>query len=436
MLFQSFQQWWGASARNRRSRARRKPAPRRHIPRLDVLEDRTLLSTLLVRSAADNGSAGTLRAVLAAAHSGDTIQFARALDGQTITLTQGQLVVNQSVTINGPGAARLTVSGNAAGRIFDIGSGVNATISGLRLINGLATDGGAIFNAGNLTLTQDVFSANVAQGTSGGGNAFGGAVYNEAGTVNIDQSTFTADQAIGGNGGSVGVLVTLPGGVSATLLGVAGGGAIWTDGGSLTITNSTLTNNLVQGGSNGNASGSTASFVVVGTAIGGAIGSGAFFTTAVPSLTAGNSTFSGNQSLGGSNVTDAAAVNVFPNPSDAGSGRGGALGAVAGNVSISNSSLTGNTAQGGALVSDFQNSKNFTKAGAAGFGGGVDDEFDFGFVAPASPLALSLANTSITGDRAAAWLQRSLLPRDCDACQRNAPGRDQARLRCRERSYC
>jgi hypothetical protein len=81
MLFQSFPQWWGESARDQRSRVRRKPARQRRIMRIDVLEDRTLLSTLLVKSAADDGSAGTLRAVLAAAHSGDTIQFARALDG-------------------------------------------------------------------------------------------------------------------------------------------------------------------------------------------------------------------------------------------------------------------------------------------------------------------------------------------------------------------
>ena len=112
MSFKSFQQWWGESAGDRRSRARRKPARQRHISRLDVLEDRTLLSTLLVKSAADDGSAGTLRAVLAAAKNGDTIQFARALDGHTITLTQGQLVVSQSVTIDGPGASELAISGN------------------------------------------------------------------------------------------------------------------------------------------------------------------------------------------------------------------------------------------------------------------------------------------------------------------------------------
>jgi len=89
MSFKSFPQWWGNSARDRRRRTRRTPALKRNAWRLDVLEDRTLLSTLLVKSAADDGSAGTLRAVLAAVKSGDTIQFAPALDGHTITLTRG-----------------------------------------------------------------------------------------------------------------------------------------------------------------------------------------------------------------------------------------------------------------------------------------------------------------------------------------------------------
>ena len=136
---------------------------------------------------------------------------------------------------------------------------------------------------------------------------------------------------------------------------MAGGGGVWNDGGSLSVTNSTLTDNLAQGGNNGNAEGSTAAFVVVGTAMGGAIGQGAFFTAATPSLVVGNSTFTGNQSLGGSNLLYAVSNFYPPYPADAGSGRGGALGAVAGNVSISQSTLTGNTAQGGSLATDVLN---------------------------------------------------------------------------------
>ena len=75
----------------------------------------------------------------------------------------------------------------------------------------------------------------------------GGGIHNDAGTLTIDQSVFTANQAVAGDGGSVGVAVTLPGGISATLLGVAGGGGIWNDGGSVSVSDSSLSNNLVQG---------------------------------------------------------------------------------------------------------------------------------------------------------------------------------------------
>ena len=73
------------------------------VPRLEALEDRTVPSTLTVPSAADDGSAGTLRAIIADAQSGDIIRFAPSLAGQTITLTSGELAINKSLTINGPG---------------------------------------------------------------------------------------------------------------------------------------------------------------------------------------------------------------------------------------------------------------------------------------------------------------------------------------------
>src|SRR5262249_694317 len=139
------------------------------VPRLEALEDRTVPSTLTVTSAADDGSAGTLRAVLASAHNGDTIHFAQPLAGKTITLTQGQLLGNQSVDIDGPGADKLSASGNGAGRIFDVSGGTSVTISGLTLTGGLATDGAGILNAGTLTLSGDVLSGNIAQGVAGGG---------------------------------------------------------------------------------------------------------------------------------------------------------------------------------------------------------------------------------------------------------------------------
>ncbi len=232
-----------------------------------------MLSTLVVKSAADDGSAGTLRAVLAAAHNGDTIQFARAARWPNHHLDSGPVSGQPERDHRRPRRER---TGNQwqclrAG-CSRSASGAKVTISGLTLKDGVATDGAAVLNAGNLTLTQDVLSADVAQGVAGGGlfgdgagrgggvenepgatltvsqstftgdlalggtgggNAFGGAIDNEAGTVTIAHSTFTGDQAVAANGGTVSVAVTLPGGLSASLLGVAGGGGVWNDGGAL-----------------------------------------------------------------------------------------------------------------------------------------------------------------------------------------------------------
>jgi hypothetical protein len=202
MLFPSlFRHLKRGSGHDRRRRSHRQLVPP-WPPRLEALEDRTVPSTLTVTSAADDGSAGTLRVVLAGAQSGDAIQFAPQLVGQTITLTQGELARNQSLAIAGPGAALLTISGNAASRLFDVGSGLTVMISGLTLTDGLATDGAGIRNTGNLTLTQDVLSGNVAQGVPGHLVGRGGGVESLAGaTLFVSQSTLVGNQALGAVGG-------------------------------------------------------------------------------------------------------------------------------------------------------------------------------------------------------------------------------------------
>ncbi|MGC1719305.1 MAG: hypothetical protein WA746_09980 [Isosphaeraceae bacterium] len=163
-------------------RARRR-GPRspwtRFVPRLDPMEDRTLLSTFVVTSPLDDGSAGTLRSKIAAAHSGDTIDFASSLAGDTITLnpTFGELLITKSLDIEGPGANLLTTSGNDASRVFDISGAAttSVTIAGLTIAHGSATGfgmgsspsdlgGGGILNEANasLTLSQSVLTNNTA----------------------------------------------------------------------------------------------------------------------------------------------------------------------------------------------------------------------------------------------------------------------------------
>ena len=110
----------------------------RYRPRLEGLEERTVLSTLTVTNNLDSG-AGSLRAAIKAAGSGDTIVFASALKHKTITLTSGELAVTESLEIEGLGAKNLAISGNAASRVFDISGGVAVTIAGLTIACGRPT---------------------------------------------------------------------------------------------------------------------------------------------------------------------------------------------------------------------------------------------------------------------------------------------------------
>ena len=92
----------------------------------------------------------------------------------TITLTSGQLELYDSVDIQGPGPATLTVSGNNASRVFYIYSPANGpidvTISGLTITAGTdASEGGGVVDWGeNLTLDNDVITNNATGGSGGG----------------------------------------------------------------------------------------------------------------------------------------------------------------------------------------------------------------------------------------------------------------------------
>ncbi|HLJ96741.1 MAG TPA: hypothetical protein VKU02_26445 [Gemmataceae bacterium] len=165
------------------------------MPRLEPLEDRTVLSTLTVTNPADSGD-GSLRAAIALAQSGDQIAFDTSLKGQTITLTSGQLAITQRLDIEGPGAGQLAVSGNHASQIFAVSGGVTVTIPGLTLTDGMVAGndgGGAVLNSGSsLTLAK-------------GGNGLGGALYVAGGTASITHTAVGHNKAVGGNGSGVAI---------------------------------------------------------------------------------------------------------------------------------------------------------------------------------------------------------------------------------------
>lgn len=216
-------------------RSPRRPRP----PRLAVeaVDARCLPSTFTVTNLLDSG-AGSLRAAVVAANANpgaDTIDF--AMTG-TIALTSGQLDITDSVTINGPGAGALTVSGNDASRVLNITGAPTVTIANLTVANGLTSDspgGGLSMAGGTVTLDHVTVSGNRAYGTYGdyGGNGVGGGLYIAGGTLTLDRCTVSGNSAVGGS--SVGAYAGTgnPGGWGA-------GGGLYVAGGSIHVNQSTL----------------------------------------------------------------------------------------------------------------------------------------------------------------------------------------------------
>jgi hypothetical protein len=152
-------------------------------------------NTITVTNTDDSGS-GSLRQALADANDDDTIDF--AVTG-TIGLTSGELLVNKSITVSGPGAETFAVNGNAKSRVFHIGSGKTVSILGLTITNGYTTGyGGGIRNEqATLTLNSCTISNN-----SSSSNA-GGAIHNDA--ENMGHATLVINDClvINNSGGGI-----------------------------------------------------------------------------------------------------------------------------------------------------------------------------------------------------------------------------------------
>ena len=113
----------------------------------------TQAATITVTNTNDNGP-GSLRQAVADAVDGDTINFSSSLNGQTITLTSGELLVDKNVAISGPGANTLAVDANHASRVFYIASGKNVTISGLSIPMDGLTPGPLLLGAASTMITR------------------------------------------------------------------------------------------------------------------------------------------------------------------------------------------------------------------------------------------------------------------------------------------
>ena len=243
-------------------------------------------TAVTVTTLADNGP-GSLREALTVVAPDGTITFDSILAGGTIALTSDQLLINKNVTIDGSGAPGLTVSGDNAFRVFQVGTGVTVNMNDLTISDGVgAPQGGGILNYGVLNLDYVTVSNNTESSpVPGSSNPFdlgGGGIYNGDGailnltnssvsnnstnvhpaggiygffnsTINVTDSTISGNVSgdVGGGLRTLGdaniINSTISGNTSTTWH----GGALFATDGAVTILNSTIINNTAPGGTAG-----------------------------------------------------------------------------------------------------------------------------------------------------------------------------------------
>jgi hypothetical protein len=279
--------------------------PRSFRPRLEILEDRNLLSTYTVDHLADDwvgsGLDGSLRYCVNHAVNGDSIEF--GLTG-TITLS-GALPDLHSISIQGPEAYSMTVVRSSVAdhfSIFTVDSGKTVSISGLTISNGDGDYGGGIYNKGTLTLTYSTVSGN-APADYYDGYGSGGGIYN-CGTLTLNNSTVSGNLAnYGGGITNTGTLTlnnsTVSGNDTEDFLGFSTyGGGIFNNYGTLTLNNSTVSGNSANSGY-GSFGGGIASWggtvtLTNSTVSGNGAGGGIYLEFGVGTLHAGNTIIAGN----------------------------------------------------------------------------------------------------------------------------------------------
>jgi hypothetical protein len=291
-------------------------------------------ATFTVSNLADSGPNSLRQAVLDAnaAPGADEIAFAPGLTGTILlTFASGEIRITDSLAVDGPGAAVLTVDAVRQSRIFhventEVATPIDVTLSGLTLTRGAAGGrgaGGAVFaDSENLTILDSVISdsssglaedppsagcgGNVGFFGDGGGTlriadsaltggaaidlgpSFGGNLCIIAGQLILERSTFSGGQAETGGGLYIDSLTEDSTISSSTISGnqgfqVGGGIAVPFLGAALTIESSTI-------------SGNTAGFPGSGQ---DGFGGGLYVLQSSPgTVRIINSTISGNQATG------------------------------------------------------------------------------------------------------------------------------------------
>jgi hypothetical protein len=260
-------------------------------------------TTRPVTTCADDGSAGSLRTVVASAVSGDVIDMS-ALACSTITLTGGPIDPDvENLTLQGPGQNALTIDGGYADRVLSIYSNGTIAIYDLTIAHGFVgqtayATGGCVYsyfaNPDSLLVLARVTVTGCTAGDSMAIYAGGGGVLTY-GAISVTSSTISGNQVTGGPGASyvAGGIGTL---YNATIVGsvVTGNTAIGTPPGSGVGFGA----GLDLSGTPGTGGSVVADSTISGNAAGSTAGGVYFFTPYLEPValtaTVSNSTISGN----------------------------------------------------------------------------------------------------------------------------------------------
>src|SRR3954452_17786322 len=165
------------------------------------------MATITVTTSADVVASDGVRSLreavtLANATSGaDTIVFAPALEGKTLPLTQGELVLSRDLTIDGDqnnDGTEVTLSGGDLSRILHAtGSGTDVTVRDLTLTHGRTVGeneaGGAVLGDAGTILRLDQATVRDSHTTGHGGD--GGGI--SAASITLVQSLVTGNSTTG-----------------------------------------------------------------------------------------------------------------------------------------------------------------------------------------------------------------------------------------------
>jgi hypothetical protein len=217
---------------------------------------RAQAATHVVTSSANLG-AGSLRALLESASSGDTLTFADSLSGATIRLSSN-LIISKDLTID---ASTLTApvtlsgdtdnSGSGDTQVLRINSGVTVVFdnvnfaTGTNLAGGTGQGGAIYIDHASVSLSNCAVTNSVANQ--------GGGIYNNAGTLTLDHCVLSGNTAYSAGGGGIlnnGGAVTLTNSVVSGNHAAINGGGVYTANGTFNVSNSTFAANVadVNGG--------------------------------------------------------------------------------------------------------------------------------------------------------------------------------------------